>query len=141
MVFNSLHKTFNSQVRCISAGNVLSDTQISSFFRGKNDISCNGETFSFGYLQQWDLTKGFLENFPGFVKRYIRDNFENEGGIAYNFFYCKRGKRYNIGWAITSKDHKLIEVWYTRSKKAQSALNECISYITGSDKRNKNAQI
>ena len=130
MKFESPHKTFNNAAKCISAGNVLGNVQTSSFFRAKNDLECNGFTNEKGHLQEWDLTEGFLQHFPNYVKDYIRENFEDKGGIAYNFFYYKNGKKHNIGYVITTKNHKLLKVWYCETFKSREALRECIKYIT-----------
>ena len=130
MKFESPYKTFNKAVVCISDGNVIGDTQVSSFFRARNDLECNGFVNPKGHLQDWDLTEGMLQNFPHYVKSYIRKNFEDKRGIAYNFFYYKNGEKHDIGYVITTTDNKLLEIWYCGTWKSREALKECIKYIT-----------
>ena len=70
MKFDSLHKTFNRQVSCISTGNHIGNTVYSSYIRAYNQTECNGHTFPKGHLQEYDL--GWLvKEAPEEAKEYI----------------------------------------------------------------------
>jgi len=132
MRFESEHKTFNQQVKCISRGNVISDTQLSGCIRPFNEVECNGYTFPPGHLQEHDLY--WLNKYlPWRLKEWIRIHGKDKEFIAYTFFYHHNDKRIFIGYVITStaeENYKVLAKEYERSNwKTISALDECIKYI------------
>lgn len=137
MKFESEFSTFNRQTNCISRGNCIANTQLSSYVRPFSETECNGFKREPGHLQNWDLNEGFAQRFPDFVKKWIRDSeyCKTKSVIAYEFFYYTPGEnRIPIGWVITSghdDGYKLLNKWYADHKsKFISALDECILYIT-----------
>ena len=129
MLFESLHKTFNKQVRLISTGNAIFGTQLSKYIRPISEITCNGAPFPVGHLRNYDLD--YME-FPQHIRIYLNENHLDTKLIAYHFFYHNnKHQRIDIGWVITDENHKLIKKWYARTTdKIISALDECIKYIT-----------
>lgn len=133
MKFESLHKTFNNQCRCITAGNQIGDVVISSYVRAFNETECNGIKNPKGHLQEWDLNEGFLKDFAHYVKDWIRKNVIKESIIAYEFHHYNNHNKIVDGYVITTganKKHKLLEVWYEGDYKNRSAVDEAIKYIT-----------
>lgn len=131
MRFESLHKTFNKQCRCISIGNQIGDVVYSSFVRPYNEIKCNGFTNTKGHLQEYDLN-WLLEGLPSYVKDWIRDYAKTKSIIAYHFFYRNRERKIDIGYIVTTPDYKLLKKWYAsfRNYKRDDALDKAIKYIT-----------
>lgn len=130
MKFESLHKTFNNQVKCISTGNVIGDTQLSGFVRPYNKIECNNTQFPKGHLQNYDLS-WLVSDLPGSLKDWIRSYAKDKSVIAYVFKHCSKGKKILDGFVITTaKNYKLLKVVYANDNyKVQSVIDECVKYI------------
>jgi hypothetical protein len=104
MKFESLHKTFNLQVDCISTGNVIGDVQYSSFVRPRDELECNGFVNEPGHLQEYDA--------------------------IFHYSYNK-GERIIHGVILTTGDHKLLHKWYLLdTEKSLSVIDEATKYIT-----------
>lgn len=130
MRFESEHKTFNQQVKCISRGNVISDTQLSGCIRPFNEVECNGHTFPPGHLQEYDL-EWLNKYLPEEFKNWVRKHGKEDDLTAYTFFYYQAGKRIHIGYVITGPGRKVLRKVYARNNsKTISALDECIKYIS-----------
>ena len=130
MLFESEHKTFNRQCRCICAGNQIGDVVYSGFVRPYNETKCNGTLFAKGHLQEYDLN-WLLKDLPYFVKEWIRKIAKTKSIIAYYFFYRNKERKIDIGYVITTSEHKLLRTWYARNDcKTESALDEAVRYIT-----------
>ena len=128
MIFKSEHKTFNRQVKCISAGNVISSNQVSGYIRPYNETECNGRINSEGYLQNYDL-EWLNKDLPEHLKKWIRG--KRQGFIGYTFLYWVGKRKIFIGWIITDREHNLVKKAYARyNSKTMSALDECEKYIT-----------
>jgi hypothetical protein len=133
MKFESLHKTFNRQVDCITTGNVIGDVQLSSYIRPKSEVKCNGKEFEYGYLQERDLNKGIIADFPGCVKNWIRHNVNDSCVIAYEFRHWYKRRKIIHGYVITeghAKGYKLKMVWRMGTRKRDSIIYEAIKYIS-----------
>lgn len=129
MHFESLHKTFNMQCRCITTGNQIGDVVLSSYVRPYNEVECNGRVNPEGHLQEYDLG-WLLKLLPSYVKDSIREIAKTVGVIAYHFFYREKGRRIDIGYVVTDRKYRLLHAWYCGSYKANNALDEAIKYIT-----------
>lgn len=55
MHIESEYKTFNKQTNYIGTGNVIANTQFSTFVRPFTETKCNGYDFQEGHLQNYDL--------------------------------------------------------------------------------------
>ena len=130
MKFESLHKTFNRQTKCINRGNIIGDTQIGGYVRPYNETECNGFNNSKGHLQNYDLN-WLVSDFPEHLKEWIRSYAKNKSVIAYVFKHYSRGKRILDGFVITTAEkYKLLKVVYANNNyKTESAINECIKYV------------
>jgi hypothetical protein len=132
MKFESLHKTFNLQVDCISTGNVIGDVQYSSFVRPRDELECNGFVNEPGHLQEYDL-KPFREilHSPGYILDAVRQ--ETRSVILYAIFHYSynKGERIIHGVILTTGDHKLLHKWYLLdNEKSRSVIDEATKYIT-----------
>lgn len=132
MEFESLHKTFNRQTKCINRGNVIGNTQIGGYIRPYNETNCNGQTFPKGHLQNYDLN-WLVKDLPETLKQWIREYAKDKSVIAYIFRHFQggyNGKKILDGFVIITTDHKLLRVVYANnSLKSISAIDECIKYI------------
>lgn len=128
MKFESLHKTFNNKVDCISQGNVMGNVQLSGYVRSFNETKCNGFTSEKGHLQEYDLG-WLLKGLPGYVKNYIRKIAIDKMVCAYHFFYYQNRERIDIGYVITDYTNNLLRAFYVGGYKREDALNEAIKYI------------
>lgn len=129
MRFESLHKTFNKQVACISTGNQIGGTVYSSYIRPYFKTECNGRTFHPGQLQEYDLN-WIVKDAPEEAKDWIRENGKYETFILYVFFHRRNGKKIIHGAIITDKNHNHMMTFYCRSgAKSKSILDEAKKYI------------
>lgn len=133
----SAHKTFNRQSNHIGRGNVVSNTQVSSFIRSYHTTDTGFGTRERGDLQEFDL-RWWINRFPGLypllekVKKYTRDR----GGILYLFRH-HRGKDVILdGLVLTSRDHKLIKKWYLNNDwRARDAVDKAAAVVADEDPR------
>lgn len=132
MLFESQHKTFNRQTDIISTGNILANTQRGSFIRAFTEIECNGSKFPKGHLREFDFDGFFL--LPTYIKKEVERLTETQTGILYEFFYYSNNKKVVLGYVFTDKEHNLVKNWnVSGSFKAESALNECIKYVSNTE--------
>lgn len=129
MHFESPHKTFNKQTRCISTGNVIGDTQTSFFIRPYYETECNGFTRPEGYLQNYDLK--IFERLPAYIYNQVKDLTKDNGGILYDFHHWQGNKKVTDGYVLTTTKHDFVKVWdINNDYRAQEAVEEAILYIT-----------
>lgn len=112
-LIQSEHKTFNKQVNSLKGywgrGNVVSDTQYSSYVRGFHTTTCNGHSFEKGELMTRDL-----EKFNHLLKQFGRQRVAKHlthmpEGILYVFFHNGRNGRFVHGWMLTDSTHQFVE--------------------------------
>ena len=131
-IINSDYKLFNKQTNCISYGNVIANTQYSSFIRPYSQTTCNNNNFSEGELMKSDLK--YFRNIPASIKDKLYAKDRKESYILYEFFVYRNGNKDIIGYVLTDKKHKLItyEVLesYNNYNKRLSAILETLPYIT-----------
>lgn len=130
MKFESLNKTFNRQVDCISTGNVWGSVQWSGYIRAYNQTSIdNGSPYKEGELQEFDL-KQFRDMTPGHIISEVKKETQNEGAIFYCLFHWSKGKRIVHGWILTTKDYKQIAVWYANYRSQSiSVIYNALPYL------------
>lgn len=134
MHFESPHKTFNRQCRCITTGNQVGDVVYSNYVRPYGETECNGFTRLPGHLQNYDLTKNIVAGtLPYDIREQVRKLTHDRGGIIYNFHHWNGDRRIDDGFVLTTRhdDYKLMEVWYVNQDwRARAAVNEAVKYIT-----------
>lgn len=134
MRFDSPHKTFNKQCSLITTGNQIGNVVFSNFVRPFSEVECNSVTFEPGHLQNYDLTKNIISNtLPQDIREEIRKLTHDNGGIAYNFHHWSGNKRIDDGIVLTTKDYKLVKVWYLAKSwywRSRWAVDEAVKYIT-----------
>lgn len=134
MHFESPHKTFNRQCRCICKGNQIGDVVYSNYVRPYGETECNGFTSPLGHLQNYDLTKNIVaDTLPCWIREKIRKLTHDDGGIVYNFHHWNGDKCIDDGFVLTGRhqEYRLIKVWYVNSDwRAQAAVDEAVKYIT-----------
>ena len=135
MHFESAYKTFNEQTNLISTGNVIANTQFSSYIRPYNETECNGLTRPAGELLKFDLQ--YFRNIPERIINILWDKTRTESYILYQFsvYNKKYNERDIIGYVLTDYNDNLITYAVTCNYgscyyKRESAILECIEYIT-----------
>ena len=131
-IINSDYKLFNNQTNYISYGNVIANTQYSSFIRPYGQTACNNHNFSEGELMRSDLK--YFRNIPASIKNKLYAKDRKESYILYEFFVYRNGNKDIIGYVLTDNNHNLItyEVLesYNNYNKRLSAILETLPYIT-----------
>lgn len=134
MHFESEFKTFNKQTNLISTGNVLANTQMSSFIRAWNDVVNGSYIGKPGDFLKFDMK--YFRRVPKCITDIIYDKAREKSVILYEFFIWKKNKREIIGHVLTDYNHNLLE-WTSYSPyslaysyKWESAILEAIKYIT-----------
>lgn len=132
MHFDSPLKTFNKQCTLITTGNQLGNVVYSNYVRPFSKVECNGFINEPGHLQNYDITENIIGNTLSHnIREVIRGLTYTDGGIVYNFHHFNGSKRIDDGIVLTTKDYKLIQVWYiNRNWKARAAVDEAVKYIT-----------
>lgn len=130
MKFESKHKTFNRQCRCISKGNQIGDVVYSGYIRSYNKTECNGQTFESGHLQNYDLN-WLVKDMPTFLKDWIKKQGKTESMIGYVFFHRANGHKILDGFVITDTNYIHLKTVYANNKeKTISIIEEAKKYIT-----------
>ena len=105
--------TFDSQTKYLGIGNVISDTQYSTYIN-KDTFEDDIKKFDL-IIDQRVLVKQFLE--------------ENSICVLYKFFFKKRGFEETIGFILTNKEKTNIKMFGARTKKRIDALGNIINII------------
>lgn len=134
-VISSGWRLFDRQTNCISTGNVIADTQFSSFVRPWRETECNGFIRPEGHLMDFDLGPFRKYGIPGRIMDILKDREREDSVILYMFFVCRDDAICPFCWVVTTGEHKLIRSVIVRSygehaSKRVSALNEILEYIT-----------
>ena len=135
-IIDSGWKEFDRQTNFLATGNVIANTQISSFIRPWCETECNGFTRREGELMKYDLNQFGKWHIPADLLVTIKDKNRKESVILY-LFYTMTKDRYvkPFGWVLTTKDHRyinsrVIREWGESYVKRSAALSEAIRYIT-----------
>jgi len=117
MTFHCAHKGFTDAVNdpnwgYIGAGNVMSNTQSSTYVRSFDEVGCNGFNFEPGKLRNFDLAH-FSAGIPSHVKRFVLGETDTSDVILYRFFNYRGRFRVEHGWVVTKTDHSLIRSFIT----------------------------
>ena len=135
MIFESGHRAFDRQTNIITTGNVIADTQYSSYIRPFTETECNGFTNEPGHLQDWDLD-GF-PSLPRWIRKKIEGITYDHAAILYEFRHYNGQDKQVDGYVLTSTEDagcKLLAKWATGpTYKSVLALDEAIKYITNKE--------
>ena len=133
-IINSGYKLFDNQTNYIGTGNVISNTQYSSFVRGYNNINNYDNSAKPGQLLKYDLQH--FENIPpGFIKDTLYNLGRTVSLILYEFCTWKGEQKNVIGYVLTDVDHNLIDYqiinYYGSNwiEKKFAAIREAMKYI------------
>lgn len=133
-IINSGWKEFDNQTNCISTGNVISNTQYSSFIRPFRETECNGRTNPCGHLMNFDLAPFRNYYIPEKIKSILLDKERKDSVILYMFYTTRQYRTVPFCWIVTDRDYNLLSsvvvTGYGESaQKRYSACREAISYI------------
>lgn len=112
-VINTGLLIFDNQTKFLGIGNVVSNTQYSSYIN-KESFETDIKKFDL-ILDQKRIVQKFLE--------------ENNICVLYKFFFTKRGETETIGFIVTDKQKQKIELFGARTKKRMEALNSIFKTI------------
>jgi len=117
MTFHCAHAGFTAAINdpewgYLGRGNVMSNTQSSTFVRAATETFCNGFYSEPGRLRDFDLAF-FGEGIPAEVATYVRAKSQTDELIVYRFYHYRRRTRIEHGWLVTSRDHKFLQSFIT----------------------------
>lgn len=134
MVIDTGLKSFDRQCRCVSYGNVISNTQVSLYVRSARVTECNGRQYPEGALMKYDLGK--FVGMPPYLRHRVETLLAGDRPhvIVYKFFYWNsRSEATVVGWVVT-EGHELnyrhLLTAGACTGKAQAALEEIRKYVT-----------
>ena len=131
MIFQSGHKEFDKQTNLIAIGDVISNTQISSYISPFNKVdNGTGTTYAKGFIQEFDLIR--FTNLPPFVANAVKKYAVDEAVILYQFHHTNNVNHNRVihGYVIVSTDDELLEKFVVGpTLKSQNVIEECIKYI------------
>lgn len=129
--FNTLntgHKTFDKQTDCLSVGNVFSQTQVSGFIRGFNNVDCNGFDWKQGELQASDLK--YKKDYPKQVIDFIKKEAIDKDVIIYKYRHFNGKTEIIHGYIITDTQCNLLKKYYNiDTNKSRGVIDTVVEYI------------
>lgn len=121
------HKAFDRQTNLITTGNVISNTQLSSYIHPYNEAKNPvGEKVSKGAMQDWDLQ--WFKNIPSHVEDAIRKSAKTKSVILYEFHHYNGRQKVVDGYVLTTPERKLIGKW-SSSPKYSKIIEEAAKYV------------
>lgn len=131
MLFESEHKTFNAKTNCISTGNVIANTQNSTFIRGYENTSCNGQSWERGHLQAVDL-KPWSHLLPSYVRKALIELASGTDSVILYMFKHRIGSKLVIhGFIVTDCNYNELKRFYiNNNQKSYSVICEAAKYVT-----------
>ncbi len=122
-------KAFDRQCKVVSTGNVISDTQKSSYIRSVGDTQCNGIKNSFGHLHEFDVRP--FDGVPDRLKAFLA--LQGRSVILYQFHHWTgpswRRRRILHGHIVTDGFYKLLAVVPVDRDKSRRILETVLPYI------------
>ena len=135
-IINSGWKEFDKQTNTIFTGNVMANTQYSSFIRPYKKVECNGNIHREGHLMNFDLQPFRRWNIPNAIMSILKDKNREKSVILYMFFTTNKYKRVEpFAFVITDEKYKLIHYcvivrYGQNASKRYNAVQEALDYIT-----------
>ncbi len=129
LLIDSGFKTFDKQTNFIGTGNVISDTQYSSYIRPYSQVKCWGvEDRPLGELCKYDMQH--FKNLPNRLRNLLLDENRKESYILYEFFIYRWNQKEPIFYIITDKNNKLVADYVNyRNNSNYSKRLEAMQYI------------
>lgn len=135
-IIDSGFKLFDKQTNCISYGNVIANTQYSSYIRPWKRVECNGHTFREGHLLNTDIQH--FGPLPRRIRDLLYDPEREKSVILYEFFVHKEYVKDIIGWVVTTgyeDDYKKLMqqervTWNRQLSQRINALHAIVPYIS-----------
>jgi hypothetical protein len=139
MDFESGHKTFDRQTNYLGTGNVLANTQHSSYIRSANDFDCPPlKDIKKGQLRDLDL-KSFTYvtavRLPYLVEKYIKEVTEDQPIILYQLRHFNNGEKKVDGYIITDTNYNHLATFVLNQRAYESVL-EARKYLAIMPKEN-----
>lgn len=132
-IINSGYKLFDNQTNYIGTGNVIANTQISSFIRPYNEIENCGYIGKPGQFMNYDMQN--FKRVSRSIEKIIYDKDRKESVILYEFCTWKDRQKNIIGYVLTDNKHNLIDYsvnnYYGSNwiEKKFAAIREAMKYI------------
>ena len=132
-------KEFDRQTNCITTGNAVCNTQMSTYIRPFSETECNGHVFRPGELMAFDLKPYVKYGIPEAVLSLLEFKGRKDSLILYMFFTTPKGQTEPepFLWVLTTKEPhprlKISRVIYhfgQRYTKRFKAEEEILKYIT-----------
>lgn len=129
MKMESGFKAFDRQTTCLSPGNVLGDTQRSSYIRPYNEIMNGSYQMKPGEARNFDLN-GF-SNLHKIVRDMVISMTETKPVILYKFRHFNGKTEMIDGYVITDTNHILLKTIYTgKTNKSALAVDAASEYVS-----------
>jgi len=135
-------KEFDRQTNCITTGNAVCNTQMSTYIRPFSETECNGLVFRPGELMTFDLKPYWKYSIPNRILETLEDKCRKNSMILYMFFTTPSRKLGIVPffWVLTTREPhpKLIDKhvclrFGERYTKRMAAATEVLKYITEDD--------
>ncbi len=132
------HRAFDRQANTnfVGVGNVVSDVQLSSYVRSRNELECNGRVNAPQHLQNFDIAHfgRSLPVMPAEVERVTRKAAnDNDGAILYRFGYyvgpSREPRRIHLGWVVTDRQYQLVAAFSAPTPKARRVIDEMLAFV------------
>lgn len=128
------HKTFDRQIGGIGTGNVIDNVQFSSYVRPAREVTCNGQHFEPGHLQNFDLRPFHEKGMPSYVDERVRKLANAHGGvILYAFRSWANGREVIHGYVVTKRheSYEFLKSWVTGpTHKSWGVIETCKDYVS-----------
>ena len=137
MVMETGHKTFDRQTNIVGTGNMIANTQYSSYIRPYTETKCWGpDEFELGHLRAYDLN-GFRD-MPQWVHKQVERVTHHTKAILYQFFHYGNNrhwsgyqKRVIHGYILTDSNGRLLAKMVTGpTHKSHAVIDECAQYVS-----------
>lgn len=135
-------KEFDRQTNCITTGNAVCSTQMSTYIRPFSETECNGFAFRPGELLDADLKPYRKYSIPNSILETLEDKGRKNSMILYMFFTIPSRKLEAVPffWVLTTREphpnlidkHVCLRLG-ERYTKRMSAATEILKYITEED--------
>lgn len=124
-------KSFDKQSNYLGTGNVIANTQCSSYIRPTYELVSHSKEYQARHLFEFDIKPFKLSGMNKALVEKFAD--KHNGCILYKFFYIKDKNIQTIGFLLTSKDKKRHSIIGTYTRKRERCINALLPYLTEED--------
>jgi len=141
MVMETGHKTFDRQTNIVGTGNMIANTQHSSYIRPYTETKCWGpDEFPKGHLRNYDLAA--FRSMPRNVRKKVESLTETNKVILYEFYHYNAGgwrgmnyqrvdRRITHGYVVTDSNGRLLfKVVTGPTSKSRKVVDEVAKYVS-----------